>query len=227
MYRLLELPEGERPRERLLAQGAETLATAELIAILLGSGMRGKSVLHLAQEILSRFGSLEDLARASVEELTVIPGMGQAKAVTLQAAFCLGKRLQSSNRPDRYTVSSPAHAYHLVRELIEDANQEHLLVLLLDSKGGVIRIETVFIGSLNESVAHPREIFHRAVRYGAASLLVVHNHPSGNPEPSRQDLQFTERLIQAGKVMGIPLQDHLVIGHGRYCSIREGKTLAF
>ncbi len=220
-YALRELPTEERPRERLLLGGAESLSTAELLAIVLGSGMRGKSVLQLAQELLGRFGSLEALARATVSELKAVAGLGPAKAVQLQAAFALATRLERTREPPVLVVNGPLAAYQVLREQLENAKEERVCALLLDSRSQVIKLETIAIGTLSEALVHPRELFYPAIRHKAAKIIVAHNHPSGDPTPSDEDFALTGRLVEAGTLLGIPLVDHLVIGSHTYRSIRE------
>lgn len=220
MYAIRSIPVDERPRERLLRHGPEALSNAELIALLLGSGMKGKPVLVLAQDLLSRFGSLPAVADATVAELCDVKGLGQAKAIQLKAAFSLAGKL-ARQEGARVQIQSPVHAYQFVRDGLEEAKEERFVVLLLDAKGFVLRQDTVSIGTLSRTLVHPREVFYPAIRHKAASLIAVHNHPSGDPSPSAEDLTLTKRLIEAGAVVGIPLHDHLVIGKGSFVSLRE------
>jgi DNA repair protein RadC len=221
VYTILQMPSEERPRERLSRFGPEAISSAELIAIILGSGMRGKSVLQLAQELLNLFGSLKDLANASIEELCTVKGLGSAKAVQLKAAFSLGLKVASQEMPPRFQIHSPQHAYNLVKDELENAESERFVVILQDTKGGVIRHETVSIGTLSQTIIHPREVFHPAIRHKAASIVLAHNHPSGDPTPSPEDYSVTEILVDAGKTLGIPVNDHIVIGRQCYISMRE------
>ncbi len=220
-YTIRHLPEEERPRERLLRWGPEALSTVELIAILLGSGTQSKPVLQLAQEILSHFGSLIALADATVEELCQIQGIGPAKALQLKACLSLAARLARTESPQPYRIETPLHAYHLVKEELEKLKQETLIVILLDSKGGLIATQQVALGTLSQTLIHPREVFYPAIRHKAAALVLAHNHPSGDPTPSMQDFKTTEQLVEAGRLIGIPVQDHLVIGKGCYVSLKE------
>lgn len=215
------LPTEERPRERMLKVGAEALATHELIAIVIGSGTRGKSVLHLAQELLGHFGGLEALQKASVEELCELHGMGRAKAVQLKAALTLGVRASQGREISAQPVHHPRQVYELVREYLEDQECEHVGVVLLGTKGQFLRYEGVSVGSLSEAIVHPREVFHPAVRHRAASVVVVHNHPSGDPTPSPEDYEVTRVLIRAGQTLQIPVQDHVIVGKGAYESLRR------
>lgn len=220
-YSLQQLPLQERPRERLRRYGAEAISSAELIAIILGSGIKGKSVLTLAQELLARFGSLKALSEASLEELCECRGLGKAKASQLKAAFCLGIKATNHPTPPKYRISHPVHAYQLVKEELETEKQELFIVILQDLKGCVICHEIVAIGTLSEVLVHPREVFYPAIRHKAASLILAHNHPSGDPTPSKEDFHLTQNLIAMGKMMDIPVQDHLIIGQACYTSLRQ------
>jgi DNA repair protein RadC len=220
-YTIKELPHEERPRERLLKFGPESMASSELIAIILGSGMKGKSVLTLAKEIIGHFGSLSKIADATVEELCQIKGMGKAKAVQLKAAFSLGMKAARSLKPSKYRIDSPENAYQLVREELENEKREVFLVILLDTKAYHIRHDVVSIGSLSNTLVHPREVFYPAVRHKAASLLLTHNHPSGDPTPSSKDIAITKKLISVGEIMGIRVNDHIIIGKQSYISLRQ------
>ena len=218
-YTILSLPKDERPRERLL-QG-EVVSTTELLAIVLGSGMRGKPVLQLAQELLAAFGTVEALAQATVAELCQIKGMGFAKAVQVKAAFALGGRAAAGGVECREKIVSPQHAYAAVRSKIEDAPCECFAVLLLDVRCQLISVEVIARGTLSEAAVHPRELFYPAIRHKAARLILAHNHPSGDPTPSPDDYSATETFIAAGRMMGIPIDDHLIVGRRCYFSLRE------
>jgi DNA repair protein RadC len=220
-YSIQHLPESERPRERLIRHGAEILSTAELIAIVLGSGTRAIPVLQLSQELVAKFGSLNRLAEATTEELCQIPGIGPAKALQLKACFTLGSRMTRQTIPPKYKIDSPLHAYHLVKEEMEQKKSEELMSILLDSKNQVICRQIVAIGTLTQTLIHPREVFYSAIRHKASSIILVHNHPSGDPTPSKQDLEATKRILEAGKVIGISLSDHLIIGDSRYISLKQ------
>lgn len=220
-YSIQHLPEEERPRERLIRFGAESLSTVELIAIILGSGSREKPILQLAHEIVARFGGLRQLAEATLSELLEIKGIGLAKAVQLQAAVNLGIRASRQVRAPKYRIEHPSHAYYLLKEELEHEKREHFVVILQDVKGYVICHELISIGSLSETLVHPREVFYPAIRHKAASLIVAHNHPSGDPTPSPQDFELTKVLVEASSIMNIPLHDHLIIGQQRYVSLRQ------
>ncbi len=216
-YTIGQLPAHDRPRERLQLLGAEALSTAELIAIVLGSGMRGKSVLALSQEILARYPNPSE---ATLSELCQIDGLGPAKAVQLHAALALSSRINHS-RDVRQKIASPEAAYALVRNRLEGATQEHFVVLLLDAKCRLITLETVAVGTLTEVIVHPREVFRPAIRHGAAGLILVHNHPSGDPTPSEEDKEVTLFLSQAAELLQIKFHDHLIIGNNSFRSLRS------
>ncbi|MDO4680112.1 MAG: DNA repair protein RadC [Aerococcus sp.] len=216
-----EMPQSLRPRERLMQYGTEALPTYELLAILLGSGQRGENAVQLAMRILNQFDGLFGLKHATYEELTTLPGIGPSKALTILAAIALGERMAQEKGIKNGTITSceDAGAYFLPR--LKDLEQEHVMVLFLNMKNEIVRQKTIFIGSLNTSVAHPREIFKEAIRSAAAHIIVAHNHPSGNPTPSKADLAFTERLVKVGELVGIDIVDHLIIGEDDFVSLRE------
>jgi len=214
-----DLPTHERPREKLLRSQSESLSLIELIAIVLGSGSKEKPVLQLAQELVAFFGTLENLSEATVAELCQIKGIGPAKAIQLRAAFQLGVRLSRELVPERMQISHPLHAYQLVKHRLEKEKREHLLAILLDTKGFVITQHIVSIGTLTQSLVHPREVFHPAIRHQAASIILAHNHPSGDPALSKEDVRITEKLIEVGNLMGIPVRDHIIVGKGCYISL--------
>ncbi len=219
--KLKDVPKAERPRERLLQYGATHLSNKELIAILLGSGTRNESVLNLANRVLMHFEGLKLLKNATIEELTAIKGIGPARGVIMLAALELGERLNKYKPTERYVVRSPEDGADYVMEEMRTLDQEHFIALFLNTKNQIIHSQTIFIGTLNSSVVHPREIFREAVRRSSASIIVAHNHPSGDPTPSPEDINVTKRLVKAGKIMGIEVLDHLVIGDGRFVSLKE------
>ena len=206
-----ELPEGERPREKLARLGPAALSEAELIAILLRVGMRGLNAVELARQLLTTYGSLAALARSSVAELSKIKGVGLAKAVQLAAAFGLGHRL-IQEAVIALPLDRPEKVYELLGAEMRALDRESLRVILLDTKLRLLRIEQVHLGSLNESMAHPREIFRPAIAHGAYAFVLVHNHPSGDPTPSEPDRRITRRLIEAAQLLQINLHDHIIIG---------------
>jgi DNA repair protein RadC len=225
---LLDLPLHARPRERLLENGEQALSIVELLAILLGTGTQGKSVLELSQELLEQFGSLPALLEASVEELRVIKGIGQAKALQLKAAFALALRFRQICSEQKKTVLEGSHdAYLLLKDSLEHLQQEALMVILRDARGQVISLNQVALGTLSQILIHPREVFFPAIRQKAFSLIMAHNHPSGDPTPSQADLEMTRRLVSSGRMIGIPIDDHLIIGKGTYVSLKEKGLMGF
>lgn len=220
-YNLKELPASERPRERLLSYGPEKLSCTELIAIILGSGTKGKTVLVLAQEILSHFGTLRRLLDASIEEICAVKGLGVAKALQLKAALSLAFRMSREQLLLNEKIDTPLKAYLYVRDFIAFEKKEIFGVILLDCRARALRWEIVSIGTLTQTIVHPREIFYLAVRHLAASLILVHNHPSGDPSPSIEDRRLTQKLIAASRSMAIPIIDHLIIGKKGFISLKE------
>ncbi|MFI5334159.1 MAG: DNA repair protein RadC [Chlamydiales bacterium] len=225
------VPVHDRPRERLLRFGSQALALPELLAIFLGTGTRDKSVLLLAQELVLKFGGIHGLLDASVEELKEIKGIGDAKAVQLKAVFAIAERAVKSSEPLKPLIRAPEDAYEVVCDLIREAKQEMILVLLRDAKGKMFHQEMVGMGTLSEVLFHPREIFHPAVKHKAFSIIVVHNHPSGDPTPSESDLELTRLLLHSSRVMSIALEDHLIVAQEGFVSLRErgflGKRLNY
>lgn len=220
-YSIQHLPQEERPRERLMRFGPESLSMTELIAILLGSGTKTNPVLHLAEEIVAKFGSLQRLSEATIAELRQVKGVGLAKAIQLKAAFNIGMRVSRQMIFPKYRIEHAAQAYLLIKDMLERETRETFVAILQDTKGYVITSEIISIGNLSNTLVHPREVFYAAIRHKAASLIVAHNHPSGDPTPSKQDYQVTQSLVQAGEVIGIPVHDHLIIGHQTYVSLRQ------
>lgn len=230
--RIADLPTTERPRERLMAHGAKNLSTAELIAILLATGQgKGKlSAVGLGQHILQKLGEhqrdpLDVLREIGVRELTQIPGIGPAKATTILAAIELGKRVFQTRPSERATIDSPDTAAACLSHDLMWQVQERFAVLLLDTKHRLIGTQTITIGTATETLAHPRDIFREVIRHTATRAIVAHNHPSGNLEPSPEDIDLTRQLLQGGQFLGIPILDHLILGNGNYQSLREMTTL--
>lgn len=215
-----DLPRGERPRERMQRLGSEHLSTAELLAIILRTGARGQGALQLAAALLSGPDGLRRLVNAPVEELAAVPGIGMAKACAIKAALELGRRLgsESASRP---TVRSPQDVSQLLMEEMRYLEKEQFRVLLLNTKHQVLAVQVVSLGDLTSTIVHPREIFKEAVRRAAAAVILAHNHPSGDPTPSREDVEVTRRITEAGKILGIEVLDHIIIGDNRYISLRE------
>lgn len=211
----------ERPRERLMNNGAPSLSNQELIAILLRTGTKSESVVTLANRVLVKFDGLLFLKDASLEELTSIKGIGTAKAVQLMAAIELGRRIGNLSYDERYIIRSPEDAANYVMNDMRFLAQEHFVCIYLNTKNQVLHRQTIFIGSLNASIVHPREVFKEAFRRSAASIICFHNHPSGDPTPSREDIVVTKRLVECGKMIGIEILDHIIIGDKKYVSIKE------
>ena len=219
--KIKDLPITERPRERLLEQGASSLSNAELIAILIRAGSLEKSAIAIGQELISQYQNLRSLARASIEDLCKTKGIGKTKAVQIYAAFELARRLTAFSESDPPSISSPEQ---VVKYLIDDMallEREELRVVILNTKNQILAIPTVTTGTLNSNISHPREIFRKAIQKNASSIIMVHNHPSGDPTPSNEDISLTKRYFEAGKIIGIELWDHIIIGNRRFVSLRE------
>ena len=211
----------DRPRERLMRQGAQSLSNQELIAILLGTGTKNESVLTVASRVLLNFEKLHNLKYATLEEMVAIKGIGEVKAVSLLAAIELGRRLASKDLEERFTIRSPEDAASFLMQDMTSLQQEHFVCLFLNVKNQVIHKKTIFVGSLNASIVHPREIYREAVKRSAASIICSHNHPSGVPTPSPEDIDVTNRLFEAGKIVGVDLLDHVIIGDHQFISMKE------
>ena len=220
-YRITDLAESERPRERLAHLGPQSLSNAELIAILLRVGVQGENAVQVGQRLLQIFGGLTGLHRASYAEVQSQHGIGPAKAAQVKAAIELGRRLTLESPEERATINSPADAAALVQYEMSALEQEELRVVLLDTRNHVIKIETVYRGSLNSSQIRVGELFKSAIRLNAAAIIVVHNHPSGDPNPSPDDVAVTRAITQAGKLLDIEVLDHLVIGNPGFVSMKE------
>lgn len=211
----------DRPRERLLRQGAMSLSNQELLAILLRTGTKEESVLALANRVLSTFERLHHLKHATIEEMIAIKGIGEVKAIQILAAIELGRRLSQKQNDDKFTVRSPQDAAAYLMPDMTSLIQEHFVVLFLNVKNQIMHKQTIFIGSLNASIVHPREIFREAVKRSAASIICAHNHPSGIPTPSPEDIEVTKRIQEAGYIIGIELLDHVIIGDHQFISLKE------
>ena len=221
-----ELPRLERPRERLKHHGSQALSSAELLAIVLGTGGRGQSALGLGQQVLANAdGSLRRLAAQPVAALTALTGVGTARAVTVHAALELGRRMAAESRDEGAPVRSPRDVYAVFASRLEDLPVEEFHVAVLDAQHRLERDVTVTRGILNSSLVHPREVFREAIAERAAAIILVHNHPSGDPTPSADDRVVTEQLVAAGRLLDIPVHDHVIIGRGRFVSFAEGGLL--
>ncbi|GAB4546547.1 MAG: DNA repair protein RadC [Anaerolineales bacterium] len=221
VYRIQDLHEEDRPRERLLNLGAQALSNAELIAILLRVGVKGENAVQVGQRLLQKFGGISGLHRASMKELMAQHAMGEAKAAQIKAAIELGRRLTLESPAERVSITSPADAAALLQYEMSALEQEHLRVILLDRRNRVLEIVEVYKGSVNSSQVRVGEVFKDAVRINASALIVAHNHPSGDPTPSPDDAAVTRAIAQAGKLLDIDVLDHLVIGQGKWVSLKE------
>lgn len=223
MRPIKQWPADERPREKLLAQGAEKLTDAELLALIIrtGDSSSKNSAVDLARDLLSRFGSLRQLSAASIDELCQQPGIGPAKAAEIQALFQIARRFSDTRLQPGQAYRSSKDAFQHFHERLCDYRKEVFLALLLDSKNRLIREVQISEGSLNASIVHPREVFAPVLRESAAAILFIHNHPSGDPTPSREDIEITGRLKQVGELMGVRVLDHIIIGKGDYVSLAD------
>lgn len=219
-FTLHDLPKEERPRERLVAFGEQALSAQELLQLILGRGIAGESVAVTAQKLLAQFGSLQKLAEASIEELSSIRGIGLAKAAQIKAAFEISRRLSTQTPAyKKKELLNPGKVAKLVRSKLKDYSKEHFYLIALDSRNW--SIHEVSLGTLNSSIVHPREAFAEAIKSKAASVIIVHNHPSGDPEPSKDDLEITKRLVEAGKILGIEVTDHIIVAENKFLSFKE------
>jgi len=219
-FTIHDLPKEERPRERLVELGEQALSVQELLQIILGRGVAGESVSVTAQKLLSQFGSLEKLSEASIEELSSIKGIGPAKATQIKAVFEIGRRI-SIQTPSYKSkeLNNPKKVHKLIKNKLKDYYKEHFYIILLNSRNW--SIAEVSIGSLNASIVHPREVFSEAIKNKAVSIIFVHNHPSGDSEPSEDDLEITKRLVNGGKILGIEVIDHVIVTKDKFLSMKE------
>ena len=225
-YTVKELPLDDRPREKLLMRGAQNLTDAELIAILLRTGKKGTSVLEISRELIKSDGNLAVLATKTVDSLQKVSGIGKDKAATLAAAFELSRRILSQQKwLSNKKVTSPQEIADIFIPLLRDDNKEKFIVVCLNSSNKIIKHETISIGNLNSSVVHPREIFKVAIDCASASIILIHNHPSGNPEPSNEDIRITKKIVESGKILDIPVFDHLIIAGETYTSFVEKRLI--
>ncbi|MBM7836128.1 DNA repair protein RadC [Clostridium sardiniense] len=220
--RMLDIPENERPKEKLLRYGAESLSNPELLAIVLRTGTKGENVLNLSQKIIAELNGLNGILNASVKEMTKIKGVKEAKASQILAIAELFRRFNTYKSFNEFKrITSPREVANMLYGEMGASNQEVLKLIILNTKNEVIKIKDVFKGSLNSSLVHPREIFNEAIRSSAASIIICHNHPSGDPTPSSEDIKVTTRINQSGEIIGIKLIDHIIIGRNNYVSLKE------
>lgn len=220
-YRISDLPAAERPRERLISAGADKLGESELLAILLRVGVAGRSAVQLGQHLLERFGGLAGIHRAPFEDLVAEKGIGQAKAAQIKAAIELGRRLHNTPAEERTIINNPAQAADLVKYDMQALEHEEMRAILLDTRNQVLEIREIYRGSVNTAQVRAADVFKPAVRRNATALIVVHNHPSGDPTPSPDDVAVTRELIKAGELIDVKVLDHIVIGRGRHVSMKE------
>lgn len=226
MAKVKDLPLDDRPREKLSLRGAQSLSDAELIAILLRTGTKGKSVITISQEIINREKNLAQLALKNLADLKKIPGIGNDKAVTLIAAFEISRRiLHQTKWFSSKKITSPQDVAEMFIPILRDEVKEVFMVVCLNSSNKVIKFEKISIGNLNSSVVHPREIFKVAIENNSAGIILIHNHPSENPEPSNEDISITKKIVEAGKIMDIPVFDHIIIAGNNYTSFVERRII--
>jgi len=223
-FTIHDLPQSERPRERLKRLGPESLSSVELLEAVLGRGISGESVMVTAQRLLDQFGDIQGIAEASIEELSKVRGIGLAKSCQIKAAFELSNRWdKSSGSKQRCSVKTPEDAYNELKGRSRGQKKEHFWAIFLDTRNQVIKTAEISVGSLDTSIVHPRELFKEAISASASSIIVAHNHPSGNPEASQDDIKLSRRLKESGDLVGIEMVDHIIIGDGKYISLkREG-----
>jgi DNA repair protein RadC len=218
-FTIHDLPKEERPRERLIKFGEDALSAQELLQVILGRGIAGESVAVTAQKLLSQFGSLQKLAEASIEELSSIKGIGLAKATQIKAVFEIGRRVSTQTLSYKSKeLNDPKKVYQLIKSKLKDYHKEHFYIIPINSRN--YSIAEVSVGSLNASIVHPREVFAEAIKNKAASVIFAHNHPTGNLEPSEEDLEITKRLVDSGKILGIEVIDHIIVTKNNFFSFR-------
>jgi len=220
-----EMPTLERPREKMINYGSNALSNAELIAILIGSGNARQNAIELSSEIINNFGGLIALTDITHEELTSIRGIGDAKACNILAALELNKRVSAYALKKRLKITSPNDVCNIFMDELRYDKKEKFIIILLNTKSEIISRELISIGNLNSSIVHPREVYKYAIKKSAASVLFIHNHPSGNPDPSKNDKNITKRLTEVGEIIGINVVDHIIIGNNRYFSFKENDLI--
>ncbi len=223
-FTIHDLPIEERPRERLIKFGEQALSAQELLQIVLGRGAGGVSVATISQKLLSQFGSLQKIAEASIEELSSVVGIGPAKATQIKAVFEIGRRLSTQTLPYKNKeLNDPKKVYQLIKGKLKDHAREHFYIIILNSRNH--SVAEISVGSLSASIVHPREVFSEAIKNKAASVIFAHNHPSGDTEPSEDDLAITKRLVESGKILGIEVTDHIIVTKNGFLSFKEKNIL--
>ncbi len=219
-FTIRDLPKEERPRERLIKFGEQALSAQELLQVILGRGIAGESVAVTAQKLLTQFGSLKRLSEASVEELSSVKGIGPAKATQIKAVFEIGRRIATETPSYKgKELNDPKKVYRLIKSKLKDYHKEHFYIIPINSRN--FSITEISVGSINASIVHPREVFAEAIKNKAVSVIFAHNHPSGDPEPSEDDLAITKRLVETGKVVGIEVVDHIIVAGNSFLSFKE------
>ena len=221
MFTVHDMPKQERPRERLQRLGSDALSSQELLALIIGRGISKRSVLDIAHELMRRFGSIHGMSEATIEELSAVKGIGIAKAAQIKAAFELAKRQDLEQDIPPFTVNNPQTLVKAIRATIQDKAKEHFKLVLLNTRNKVTGIVSISVGTLNASLVHPREVFKEAIHGSAASVILVHNHPSNDLEPSEEDIKLTRRMVEAGKIMGIEVLDHIIITRNNFLSLKS------
>lgn len=219
--KVLDIPKGERPQEKLISFGAERLTDAELLAIVLRTGIKGENVITLSQRIICELGGLDGILNASLEDIKKIKGIKNSKGTRILAIVEIARRLKSLRNLEKKKVAKAEDLVDFLYPEMSSLNQEVLKLVVLNTKNEITRVKDVFKGSLNSAIVHPREIFNEALKSSAASIIICHNHPSGDPTPSKEDIMITKRLSSCGELLGINLTDHIIIGNNRYVSLRE------
>ena len=220
-----DLPDCEKPIERGISLGFDSLSSSELMGIIIGTGSKEKSAIALSTDIIKSIDSISDLSNVTLEELCVIKGIGRSKGAKIIAAVNLGQRIYKSDIKTKLKITSPEDVYNAFSSEMSFLKREEFRVILLNTKNSVISTELISIGSLNSSIVHPREVFNKAIKKNSASVILIHNHPSGNPSPSKEDLVITRRLMEAGDIIGIKVLDHIIIGHGKFHSLKENDEM--
>ncbi len=218
--RILDMQKDERPRERLIKRGASALSDSELLAVILRTGSRKENAINLSQRILSQY-NIKQLSQANVTQLMGIYGIKEGKAAQITACFEIARRLESFNEEAKPKINTPEDVYRRVYPRMREQKKECFIELCLDTKNQIIKEDIISVGSLNANIVHPREVFRTALAESAAHIIVVHNHPSGDPTPSKEDIEITGKLVETGKIMGIDVLDHVIIGDGRHFSMKE------